>query len=269
MGRRPRSASSAGSTSTCGTDHPQAVDHARRRPGTAPAAEPGTDWAPPRRVAAAAARRHAGALTRVAASTPAPTGAASRTPRRRPRDSRAPPGARATGGCGRSPGPGAAANVRPPVRRAAGKRVIAVLPRAATENRVRSRSSRPIGRSTVPPASGGRPSTTARYRLRTRRWANWRVNARCACGDLAKTMTPEVSLSSRCTTPGLAGSSGNASRSRSQWPSTPFRRVPVRFPAPGWVTTPGGLSSTMASPSSWRIDSSISSATAVNGSGSR
>ena len=32
MGRRPRSASSAGSTSTCGTDHPQAVDHPRRRP---------------------------------------------------------------------------------------------------------------------------------------------------------------------------------------------------------------------------------------------
>ena len=32
MGRRPRSASSAGSTSTCGTDGPQAVDHTRRRP---------------------------------------------------------------------------------------------------------------------------------------------------------------------------------------------------------------------------------------------
>jgi hypothetical protein len=62
---------------------------------------------------------------------------------------------------------------------------------------------------------------------------------RCASSVLATTITPDVSLSNRCTTPGVA-----APPPRAQWSSKAFSSVLDQCPGDGWVTIPAGLFST-------------------------
>src|SRR5581483_8590236 len=64
----------------------------------------------------------------------------------------------------------------------------------------------------------------------------------------ATTRSPEVSLSRRCTMPGRSAAPTPAS---SGWPaSRPWTRVAVALPAPGWTTSPAGLSTTITASSS-------------------
>ena len=56
---------------------------------------------------------------------------------------------------------------------------------------------RPIGTSIVPSSTSTTPFTSAWYCLPTARRAHWSVNDRCPRSEIATTMTPDVSLSSR------------------------------------------------------------------------
>ncbi len=69
--------------------------------------------------------------------------------------------------------------------------------------RIRDRGSRPMGASMLDEAVGNRPWAMARYSRCTSRAAIARTSAVMACSDLPTTISPEVSLSRRCTMPAL------------------------------------------------------------------
>jgi hypothetical protein len=110
---------------------------------------------------------------------------------------------------------------------------------------VRRTRSRPIGASIVPLSAVGRPSTRARYSRVIRCSRIIRRRALCISSDFATTSNPEVSRSSRCTIPARSGSGPPAAR-----PASAAARVGPRWPGAGWITTPGGLSTTSRQSSS-------------------
>ncbi len=123
--------------------------------------------------------------------------------------------------------------------------------------RRRSRGWRSIGASAVPPDTSA-PLTTARYWRCTSRADNCSTSAVCACRVRATTITPLVSLSSRWTTPARGTDASAGSRN-----SSALTRVPVGLPAPGWTTSPAGLSITKTCSSSYSTDSGMSSGRAL------
>ena len=72
---------------------------------------------------------------------------------------------------------------------------------------------------------------------------------RCAASVLAATITPEVSLSSRCTMPGRA-TPPIPERLGPQCANSALTRVPVSLPGAGWAAMPAGLSTTIRCASS-------------------
>src|SRR5690606_36258113 len=136
------------------------------------------------------------------------------------------------------------------------KWVTASRPSSRTAMRMRSRGWRSIGASAVPPETSA-PTTTARYWRCTSRAESCATSAVCASSVRATTITPEVSLSSRCTMPARGSAASAGSRC-----SSAFTRVPDGLPAPGCTTSPAGLSITRTSASSCRIDSGMSSGSA-------
>ena len=102
----------------------------------------------------------------------------------------------------------------------------------------------------------------ARARPRRRRGSRARTARRCGRGRrtarpaprwarsfLATTISPVVSLSSRCTMPGRR-SPPMPERLSPQWAISALTSVPVQWPAAGCTTRPAGLSMTMMSSSS-------------------
>src|SRR5690606_24058923 len=136
------------------------------------------------------------------------------------------------------------------------KWVTASRPASRTAMRMRSRGWRSIGASAVPPDTSA-PTTTARYWRCTSRADSWATKAVCACSVRATTITPDVSLSRRCTMParGTAASAGSRN-------SRALTRVPLWLPAPGCTTRPAGLSMTRTSASSCSTVSGMSSGSA-------
>ena len=115
----------------------------------------------------------------------------------------------------------------------------------------------------------GTPHTNAIY-LRVKLCSeNVFTNSRNAASDLAKTMTPLVSLSNLCTTPGRVAP---PSADRFVCAKMFCTNVPVLLPADGYITTPRGLLITIISSSSNKIsnsksDETLSVATSVFGTG--
>ena len=132
-------------------------------------------------------------------------------------------------------------------------------PASRTAIRVDAAARRPMGASTTPRrASTGcprRPPCTCDRR----RAMSAATRSSYEAPVRATTSRPLVSRSSRCTIPGRAGSPTEAisgKRARSPWTS-----VPCACPAPGWTTSPAGLSTTITSSSAWRTSTGTSSAT--------
>ena len=129
---------------------------------------------------------------------------------------------------------------------------------------------RPIAASTVPKLRSGSVHTPARYsrtREPDRPWsAKMSASPRWARSDFAATISPVVSLSSRCTMPGrrMPPIPDNPSP---QWCSSAFTSVPLLWPGPGCTTSPVGLSMTIRSSSSKTIVSGMSSGSGVASTG--
>ncbi len=83
---------------------------------------------------------------------------------------------------------------------------------------------------------------------------------------MATTIRPVVSLSRRCTMPGLA-TPPMPDRLVPQWASSALTSVPLSLPAPGCTTSPAGLSMTIRSSSSWTTARSRASGSGSAGRG--
>ncbi len=151
--------------------------------------------------------------------------------------------------------------------------VIASRPRSAGTTAIFSRWIlwRPSAASTVPCARSGAPQTSARYSRVSDRVLPWSAKSFdspwCAASVLATTSRPEVSLSSRCTMPGRFTPPMPESESP-QWAISALTRVPVSCPAPGWTTSPAGLSRMTRDSSSNTMLSGMSSPTGSAGAAS-
>ena len=128
---------------------------------------------------------------------------------------------------------------------------------------MRSSRSRPIGASIRPVRDRGEPLHEREVaRARPRGGGSTSCSRSCASSERATTSSPDVSRSRRCTIPGRSSSPPAASSASRPWTS-----VPVSWPAPGWTTTPAGLSTTSRCSSSQATRRSISSAAGGAGSG--
>ena len=121
-------------------------------------------------------------------------------------------------------------------------------PPITTAMRLRWRGSRAMGASTRPLLFASSPVARAMYLFFTCRSFSWSDKDWWACWVLATTISPEVSLSNRCTIPGrmtppMPFMSGHRA-------SNPLTSVRSGWPGPGWTERPGGLSITTIS-SSW------------------
>ena len=164
----------------------------------------------------------------------------SRTGGRRTPDDRSPPGGPGSGGCGRCRATPAAA---PP---AGSRRSISKCVRAARGASVsidisaRSRRSRPIGASIVPVRADGWPSTRAEVLAAHRRARQQRLQRAVdlvVLGDDEQPGRVAVEPVHDPGAPRLLAAGRDARRA-------PGRASPSGAPAPGWTTTPAGLSTT-------------------------
>ena len=125
----------------------------------------------------------------------------------------------------------------------------------SSEWRVRSRAVAADRRLDPARARAGRAAARARgSAARPRAAGSSSCSRSCASSERATTSRPEVSRSSRCTMPGRSSSPPAASCA-----SSPCTSVPVAWPAPGWTTTPAGLSTTSRCSSSQATRRSIAS----------
>ena len=111
----------------------------------------------------------------------------------------------------------------------------------------RDRSAGRWCRAAAPARPRRRRDSRARTPRRSRPWsANCAASARCARSFFATTISPVVSLSSRCTMPGRR-SPPMPERLSPQCAISALTSVPVQLPAAGWTTRFFGLSMTMMS----------------------
>ena len=109
-----------------------------------------------------------------------------------------------------------------------------------------------------PPVST--PWQMARYVRLTSRRSSAALSAVWLVSVRATSSKPLVSLSSRWTRPARGSTASSGYRC-----SSAFCSVPERLPAPGWTTSPTGLSMTSSASSAWTMASGIGSGSCSHG----